>query len=73
MANNSSWVRCLEENRMGSRKHQYLEISKRQETSKESSGMGKNQENLVSMILMEVHFKKERKNEQNKVIHQGAA
>ena len=35
--------------------------------------MGKNQENLVSMILMEVHFKKERKNEQNKVIHQGAA
>ena len=58
---------------MGSRKHQYLEVSKRQETSKESSGMGKNQENLVSMILMEVHFKKERKNEQNKVIHQGAA
>ena len=41
MTNNISWVRCLGENRMGSRKHQYLEVNKRQETSKESSGMGK--------------------------------
>ena len=57
---------------MGSRKHQYLEVSKRQETSKESSGNGKNQESFVSMILMEVHFKKERKKKQNKMIHQGA-
>ena len=73
MTNNIGWVRCLGENRMGSRKHQYLEVNKRQETSKESSGMGKNQENLLYMILMEVHFKKERKNEQNKMIHQGAA
>lgn len=64
MASNISWVQCLgrgRKHRMGFRRYQYLGVSKRQKISKESSGIGKSQENLVSMILIEVNFKKERK------------
>ena len=53
---------------MGFRRYQYLGVSKRQEISKESSGIGKSQENLLSVILIEVNFKKERKNEQNNMV-----
>lgn len=33
-----------------------------------SSGMGKSMESVVSMILVEVNLKKDRKNEQNKMV-----
>lgn len=64
LASNISWVQCLgrgRKHRMGFRRYQYLGVSKRQKISKESSRIGKSQENLVSMILIEVNFKKERK------------
>lgn len=35
------------------------------------SEMGKSTENVVSMILMEVNLKKERKNKSNKMVPQG--